>query len=140
MKKYLVFLFVMLVLTGCGKSNKVETIDCTLKDRFLYGKQHEQYIIDVKNNKIDKMVQIYEYFLDDIYLPDIDVFIEKLNTEVNDIVRVYGYDVDFKETETGAIVKMTMNAEQANEFFGYDTYVTKERLVNGLSEQGFICK
>jgi len=140
MKKIIFVFFMMLILTGCGKNSKVETVDCTLKDNFLYGRQHEQYIVDIKNNKIEKMVQIDEYFLDDIYLSDIDVFIEKLTKEVNDIERVYGYDVDFEETKTGAIVKMTMNADEANEFFGYDTYVTKERLINGLSEQGFICK
>lgn len=140
MKKIFYVLFIVLILTGCGKSSKVETVDCTLKDKFLYGKKHEQYKIEIKNNKFEKMTQIDEYILDDIYLKDIDVFMEKLTKELDEVVNVYGYEVDYKQTDTGAYVEMTMNAEQANQFFGYDTYVTKKMLEDGLTEQGFICK
>ena len=139
MKKVITILFLLVLLTGCGKK-KVEKIECHAKGlRFLYGTFEEQVYLELTDNELTNVVQKDIYTLDDINIPHIDVYEEKLTKEIEEQRKVYNYKIDYEMTDTGSVVTMTLTKDQASEFFGFGNKYSRDKIIASLRSAGYSC-
>ena len=97
--------------------------------------------VSIKNSKFDDMKMEMNVEVDDAYLSYKDMLVSSLESQFSSFESTYGAKVTIKDTEKGAKIIITMNAEQAAKFYGNaDEKVTKKDFIDEFEGQGYSCK
>ena len=128
------FALSLLLLTGCG--GKTETVTCTY-DQTVSSVQLNSKLVD---SKFDKMDMTIEAILPENLMSSKKTFLDSFNTQYASFESEYGVKPVITETDTGILVTIKMNGEQAKKYSGSSNLKTsREEVIKEFEKQNFKC-
>ena len=128
------FALSLLLLTGCG--GKTETITCTYDQTVSTVQLNSKVIITLVDSKFD-----IEAILPENLMSSKKTFLDSFNTQYASFESEYGVKPVITETDTGILVTIKMNGEQAKKYSGSSNLKTsREEVIKEFEKQKFKCK
>lgn len=133
------FALSFLLLTGCG--GKTETVTCTYDQTVSSVQLNSKVIITLVDSKFDKMDMTIEAILPENLMSSKKTFLDSFNTQYASFEDEYGVKPVITETDTGILVTINMNGEQAKKYSGSSNLKTsREEVIKEFEKQKFKCK
>lgn len=129
----------LVLLTGC--IGKTETITCTYDQTVSTVQLNSKVIITLVDSKFDRMDMTIEAILPENLMSSKQTFIDSFNTQYATFESQYGVKPVISETDTGVLVTISMNGEQAKEYSGSSNLKTsRKEVIESFEKQNFECK
>lgn len=127
----------LLLLTGCGSTQKVE---CTMSKKSFGVEMNTVLDVELQGSKFKNLDMTIEAVLPESAMSNKELFIDQLETQYAGFESQYGAQPKVEETDNGAKIKFQMSSEQAEKFYGNTGKVTKKEVIEEFEKQGFECK
>lgn len=137
MKKITIFLFLILILTGCSKK-----YNCTYtEDNNGILKEETMNLVFKKDNLI-KVIDNITLTLSSEYKDAIKSTYDTINSEYRKYKKLEGYIVKTKLDNNKIItnLKIDLNKTKSKSIHLFDTSLKKDEIINELEENGYVCK
>ena len=140
MKKLILPLLIAIFLvTGCGSGSQV--VKCTMNQDVTGAKMSSNVNVGIKGSKFDYIKMDIDVVVADEYLAYKDVFVSSIESQFTGFESTYGAKVSIKDTDKGVKVTISMDAEEAEKFYGKDSKkLTKKDVIDEFENQGYSCK
>ena len=137
MKKITVFLFLILILTGCSKK-----YNCTYTEDNNGILKEEILSLKFKNDKLVKVIDNITLTLSKEYEDAIKSTYDTINSEYRKYKKLEGYTVKTKLDNNKIItnLKIDLNKTKSKSIHLFDTSLKKDEIINELEENGYVCK
>ena len=144
MKKILIILIAVVILTGCGASKKEDKLTCTMSTKQANMVMNHEIEADFVGNEVVDLSMDIEVELDNTFAP----YIETMKTTLANQFKSYsdnGAEVEIDAE--GSTVKIdidfdlkSMSLEQKKNLDMIDVYGTKSATKKSLEKIGYTCK
>ena len=153
MKKFLLAGLMVVLLTGCGETEKTENpktetenpktekVECTYEQNISGVEMNTFVDVILKDGQFHSLDMELEAILTENLLSQKEVFVNSIVSEYEGFEEEYGVKPQVNETDKGVEVELNMSAEQAAEFYGFTNLkASKSEFVKEFESQGFTCK
>lgn len=128
----------LLVLTGCGKKEKIM---CTKKENKNGFNIDSTLNVNLENSRFKGMTREDNIVIDEKLLIGKEKIIDAIKEQYKEFETQYKITPIIIETEKGSKVTMEMTTEQAKEFSGSNNdKATRKDVIETFKKQGFECK
>lgn len=128
----------ILLLTGCA--GKKETITCTYDQTVSTVQLNSKVIITLVDSKFDRMDMTIEAVLPENLISSKQTFVNSFETQYASFESQYGVKPVISETDTGVLVTIAMDGEQAKKYSGSSNLKTsRKEVIESFEKQNFKC-
>ena len=128
----------ILLLTGCV--GKTETITCTYDHTVSTVQLNSKVIITLVDSKFDRMDMTIEAILPENLISSKQTFVNSFETQYASFESQYGVKPVISETDTGVLVTIAMDGEQAKKYSGSSNLKTsRKEVIESFEKQNFKC-